>query len=63
MDDKMLVVNFRCDNCNENFNVVGTDAIKENEHKYHCIYCGTKNQKVYSYDDFYVKRTKKKALI
>lgn len=55
---KILVVQFHCDNCGKDFDVFGTNTEEEKENKYHCIYCGTKGSKVYVYNDFYAKKLK-----
>lgn len=59
MIKKLLAVSFHCDGCGEDFHVVGTEVIKEQEKAYFCIHCGAKGNKLYTYNDFYVTKDKR----
>lgn len=57
-NDKILVAKFHCDGCGEDFDIFGTDAEKEKDGTYFCVYCGKTGKQVYSYDDYYVRKVK-----
>jgi transcription elongation factor Elf1 len=58
MTNKILMVCFHCDSCGKDFNVSDTIMEQEKNGEYHCIFCGAKGKKIYSYDDYFVKKVK-----
>lgn len=52
--EKMIVAMFQCDECGTGSMIVGTEPELEQEKVYHCIHCGYKGKRLYTYDDFIV---------